>query len=780
VTNTQGIRAGRAYVELGVNDRLQAGLKRAQRRLRAFGTNVRAIGAQLVKVSAGVGAGFALSTRVFAGFDDRMRVVRAVTGATQDQFEALRNEAKRLGRTTSFTAGQVADAMTELGRAGFDPREILDSTESVLALARATNTELPRATEIAGAALRGFSLDATEMGRVSDVLTVTANKSAQTLEDLFESFKFVAPIAVEAGASIEDTAAALGILANNGLKGSRAGTAVARAYKNLSKQAKQAELQRIGVEAVDAAGDLRPLADILVDIGSATQNLGSAERLAIFESLFGRGQAAALKLASSNAAFDTLRDELRQSSGVAVETAEQMDAGIGGAFRRLMSAAEGVAIAIGEAIERPVRRAAEVLKSIAGWITKVVNRNRELIATIAKVTAIVFAAGVALIVIGAAVIGLGAVFGSLASIVGGVGAALGVIGSAVAALVSPIGLVVAAVAALGAALIAGTGLGGEALNWLGEQWTQLRTTATNVVRGIADALAAGDIALAAEILWLSLKLIWQKGVAALNAVWLSARNFFITTAQKMWFGALAAAQQVWHALEIAWIETTAFLSKTWTQFVTGFKKIWETATSFVAKRLLEIQGLFDSSLDVDAAKRLVDEQLESRLAELDADGQQRVAEREQRRERQRAQSAELNEATLAEIGRQFEQAQAKLKSATDENLQETQRELDEARKKLEEAIDKARRQRDEQDLPGAEGPRRTPSDFIKEFEDRIAGLGDTIARGVASRGTFNAAAVQGLLSSGGAAERTAQATEQTARNTKRLVDATDNGSFAFT
>lgn len=133
--NTSGIRAGRAFVELGVSDRLTAGLRRAQRRLQTFGNSVRAIGTRLTAISAGVGAGFALSTRVFAGFDDRMRVVRAVTGATEQQFESLREEAKRLGRTTSFTAGQVAEAMTELGRAGFDPQAILDSTEAVLALA---------------------------------------------------------------------------------------------------------------------------------------------------------------------------------------------------------------------------------------------------------------------------------------------------------------------------------------------------------------------------------------------------------------------------------------------------------------------------------------------------------------------------------------------------------------------------------------------------------------------------------------------------------------------
>ena len=103
----------------------------------------------------------------------------------------------------------------------------------------------------------------------------------------------------------------------------------------------------------------------------------------------------------------------------------------------------------------------------------------------------------------------------------------------------------------------------------------------------------------------------------------------------MWYGALAAAEIVFHALEVAWIETTAFLSKTWTNFATGFQMIWEEASSWVAKRMLEIQGLFDSGLDVDAAKKAVDQQLESRLVELENAAQQTVAAREHAREAQR-------------------------------------------------------------------------------------------------------------------------------------------------
>jgi len=779
MASARGIRAGAAYIELYANDnKLVRGLNRAQKRLKAFGSSVQRIGARLTGIGTGLAAGFAISTRVFAGFDDRMRQVRAVTGATEAQFQSLREEAKRLGRTTSFTAGQVAEAMTELGRAGFKPEAILRSTEAVLALARATSTDLPRATEIAGAALRGFNLPVAQMARVTDVLTATANGSAQTLEDLFEAMKPVAPIAAEAGASIEETAAAIAVLANNGIKGSLAGNALARAYKNLSNESKQADLRKIGIEAVDAQGNLRPLADILNDLAKATKGLGSAQRLSIFETLFGRGQAAALKLASSAEAFDELRDKITNSAGLAVKTAEEMDAGIGGSFRKLLSAVEGVAIAIGEAIQKPVRRAADAITKISGWITNLINQNRQLVVTILKVTVAVIGIGIALVIAGVAIVAIGAVFGSLAAIITGVGAAIGIMGTVLAALLSPIGLVAAAAIGIGAAILTSSGAGGEALSWLSEQFGKLKETVTKVVGGMSDALAAGDVALAAQILWLSLKLAWEQGIAVINRAWLEAKRFFISTAQQMWFGALAAAQIGLHAIEVAWIETTAFLSKTWTNFASGFKKIWETATSFVAKRMLEIQGLFDSTLDVKAAKQGIDDQLEARLNEIESQTKQALANREQSRNRQRDRSSNENEATLAEIGRQFEEAQKKLDDRTNSKIEATQQALEEARKQLDEAIAEAAKKRSETDT--GESSTSSIDDLIARIQNQLAGLGGTLRQsGVVTRGTFNALAVQSLAGSDPIAERTAKASEQTAKNTKQLVTASQTGGLSF-
>lgn len=525
MANTSGIRAGRAYVELGVSDKLTQGLKRAQRRLRTFGNGINALGRDFLNATAVPAGGFLISAKVFTEFDDRMRVVRSVTGATEQQFESLRDEAKRLGAETSFSARQVADAMAELGRAGFTPDQILTTTEAVLALSRATDTELARATEIAGAALRGFNLDVTEMGRVTDVLTATANGSAQTLEDLFEALKPVAPIAAEAGERIEEIAAAIAVLANNGIKGSLAGNSLARAYKNLSNEAKQAELRKFGVEAVDAAGNMRPLATIINELAKATAGLGSGQRLSIFETLFGRGQAAALKLASSGEAFDDLVDVITNSSGAAIKASEQMDAGVGGSLRKMLSATEAVGIAIGESISGQLKKSYDIMAKVAGAIKNIISRNQELVATVFKVTAAVITAGVALVGVGVLLTVTATAVGGFITAIGAIVSVAGVVAAAMSSIVAPIAIAGAAFAGFIALIAIKSGVGATAIKFLADTFTRLAGFVGPTFAGIKNSILGGDLQLAVEIAGKGMELAWANVMVKLKTMWIKFYAF---------------------------------------------------------------------------------------------------------------------------------------------------------------------------------------------------------------------------------------------------------------
>jgi len=169
-----------------------------------------------------------------AEFDKTMTQVGVITGSTGEDFDRLRNSALQLGSATQYTAKQVAELQLEYGRLGFSTREILQSTQATVDLATATGEGLARSAEIAGSTLRAFNLDASEMGRVTDVMAASMNESALTLDSFAEGIKYVAPVAAATNVSLEETAAMLSVLADAGIKGSQAGTSLRRIFTMLT------------------------------------------------------------------------------------------------------------------------------------------------------------------------------------------------------------------------------------------------------------------------------------------------------------------------------------------------------------------------------------------------------------------------------------------------------------------------------------------------------------------------------------------------------------------
>ncbi|GHT16610.1 hypothetical protein FACS1894189_0700 [Planctomycetales bacterium] len=504
--STSAIRAGRAFVELFADDSaLVRTLRRAEAKVVQFGTNIQTIGRRLTTLGLSASIPFAASMKIFSSFDDQMRTVQAVTGATGAEFDKLTEKAKLLGRTTSFTTAQVASGMVELGRAGFAPDEVDTAIAGMLDLARATGTDLATATEIAGNTLRRFNLDANEMTRVSDVLTATANLSAQTLVDLGESLKDSGPLASAYGMTLEELCKTLGALANFGIKGSMAGTTMKNIMTRLADPKIQKQFNELGV-SVTKMGKMRNVADILSDVGKAVDGLPTDKKLAVFKDLFGlRAIAGSAKL--TVAEFERLNEGIDASAGRARQTSKDMDAGIGGSFRMLWSAIEGVAIAVGEALAPSLQKLTDYFTAATSGLVEYITKNKELIVRSAKIVSIITGIGIGLLTLGGMFIGVGKTIGIIATtiatfakialagislisgavnvltfliggiataftaVVGGLGivfsgiataltaalSGLAVVGTAVfsavaaavAALVSPIGLVVIALATLG-------------------------------------------------------------------------------------------------------------------------------------------------------------------------------------------------------------------------------------------------------------------------------------------------------------------------------------------
>jgi TP901 family phage tail tape measure protein len=446
--NSGAIRAGRAFVALYAdNTQLARDLKAGVAMMRRFAASARAVGASMISAGLKLGTPFAIATAIFVGFEDQMAEVRAVTQASAADFSMLNDQAKTLGRTTSFMAKEVAGAQTELGRAGFNPSEIMAGTAAILDLARGTKTDLAQAAQIGADSLRAFRLEAEQMPMVADVLVATANNSSQGLIDLFEALKTVGPVAADVGASISDTAAAIGVLANNGIKGTLAGNALKRAYLNLANPAIQKAIKELtNVSSVDAAGNLRPLATVITEIGRATKSLPNAKRLDIFSQIFGdRAVVAASAFAGSAGNFKDLQGILDGAAGTAARTAAIMDDTLGGSFRMLLSAAEGAAIAVGESIAPAVRSLAEIFTRAAGNVTAFVKENQGLVIGLAATAVGAVAVGSSLVAIGGTLGVLAFSFSSLIPLIAG---SIGIIPRLIKGIYSPARLATSAVGKL--------------------------------------------------------------------------------------------------------------------------------------------------------------------------------------------------------------------------------------------------------------------------------------------------------------------------------------------
>lgn len=383
--SVSSIVAGEAYVRiLAETSGLNKGLSKAQAALQKFASSSAMLMSQFDRPFQLLKSSFF----VFQEFDDKMRLVKAVTGAVGAEFDMLTAKAKKLGRETRFTAGQVSEGMISLGRMGFSSKEIDASIASVMNLSTATGTELATASEIAANNMRVFGMRAEEMTDAADILTVTANGSAQNLVDLGEALKMAGPHAKNAGSNLKETCAALGILANMGIKGSLAGTALGKSFKRLADPEVQDYLQQFGIRTVDASGNLRRMRDILVEVGDVMRRMPSAQRITFAEKVFdARGSLGGGVLSQNMGGFDEFLQKLDHASGESQRVAQEMESGIGGSFRSMLSALEGVGIAVGENIAGPAKMVmkffTDCLKSVQKWISE----NRFLVQSVAWVVA---------------------------------------------------------------------------------------------------------------------------------------------------------------------------------------------------------------------------------------------------------------------------------------------------------------------------------------------------------------------------------------------------------
>ncbi len=445
-------------------------LQKHSEKLKKIGSGMEAVGKGILKATAPlVGLG-AAALKVSSDFEEGMSNVQAISGATGEDLDELREKAKYMGETTKFSATESAEALTYMAMAGWETGQMLDGIEGVMMLAAASGENLGAVSDIVTDALTAFGLAAEDAGHFSDVLAKASSSSNTNVGMMGETFKYVAPLAGSLGYSVEDTALAIGLLANAGIKGGQAGTTLRGILTRLVKPTKESgtAMDTLGISMTNTDGTMKDLSEVMVVLREKLGDLDPEMQSFYAAQIAGQEGMSGL-LAIINASdedFNNLQDNIDNSAGAAKEMADIMNANVKGQLTLLKSQLEGIGIQFGEILLPMASKFIGKLSELATRFSELSPETREMIV---KLSGLAVGIGGVLLVGGKLVTGVSGaigVVGKLAGVIGTAttatataGTAAGVAGGAggLGALVAGLG---GAVVAAGPFLLAGAAVAG--------------------------------------------------------------------------------------------------------------------------------------------------------------------------------------------------------------------------------------------------------------------------------------------------------------------------------
>lgn len=320
--------------------------------------------------AAAVGASAAVikkSVDIGGEFESQMSKVQAISGATGDDLAALRDKAKEMGSTTKFTATQAGQALEYMAMAGWDSQKMLDGLEGVMNLAAAAGEDLGTTSDIVTDALTAFKLEAKDSTHFADLLAQASSKSNTNVAMLGETFKYAAPICGTMGYKAEDAAIAIGLMANAGIKGSTAGTALRSAITNMSAPTKQMKIAMddLGISITNNDGTMKSLDEVLGILRTSFAGLTKDQQAAYAKAIFGK-QAMSGMLAVINAStqdYNALKTAMYDCDGAAKQMADTMQDNLNGQITILKSGLEGAAISIYDEMQKPMTEGVKTIIS---------------------------------------------------------------------------------------------------------------------------------------------------------------------------------------------------------------------------------------------------------------------------------------------------------------------------------------------------------------------------------------------------------------------------------
>lgn len=434
-------------------------LAEAGGKMEITGDKIAGAGKAVMPLSAGVTALGAAAVKTTADFDASMSKVQAVSGATGKEFDALREKAREMGAKTKFSASEAADAMNYMAMAGWKTEDMLSGIEGIMSLAAASGEDLATTSDIVTDALTAFGMTAKDSGHFADILAAASSNANTNVSMMGETFKYAAPVAGALGFTAEDTAQAIGLMANAGIKSSQAGTALRSTMTKLSKDftISGKNIGDVTIKTKNADGSMRELNDILADSREAFAGLTEAEKAQAAQSLVGKNAMSGF-LALMNASpkdIEKLEGAILGCDGAAENMAEVMQDNLSGQITILKSQIQELAISFGDALMPMIRRIVSAVQKFIDMLNNMSDGTRNFILRIGMLIAaagpFLFVLGTIISKTGTAIKGftsLAGFVGKLSEKVGGLSGLAGKLGAAIGGISAPVLIVTGAILAL--------------------------------------------------------------------------------------------------------------------------------------------------------------------------------------------------------------------------------------------------------------------------------------------------------------------------------------------
>lgn len=323
----------------------------------------------------GVSVGLGTTIDTYSDFEATMSKVQALSNATNEELAQLTQKAKDMGAVTKYSGTESAEAFTYMAQAGWQVQDMIDGIGGVMSLAASDGIGLADATDIVANALTSFGLTAKDTARFADVLAIASSATNTDVYGLGEAFKYVAPVAGAMKYNIEDVSLALGLMSNNGIKGSMAGTALKTSLANLAAPTDnmQAAMDKYGISLLDSEGNMKSLRGVLDNLREGLGGLSEAEQTAAASTIFGKeAMAGMLAIINTNdEAYRSLAEQIDNSTGAADRMAETMQDNLAGTLEQLGGAVETTQLSLGERLEPYVTGVAEALTDAMPMIEEI-------------------------------------------------------------------------------------------------------------------------------------------------------------------------------------------------------------------------------------------------------------------------------------------------------------------------------------------------------------------------------------------------------------------------